>query len=141
MASKGLNIEINGADAVIRLLKGLPKEVEDIVSVEIEVGVQDIRTDAMSLIPVDTGRARNSINAESKGMSGEVSVDVEYAGYLEWGTGGEVDVPAGWEEMAEKWRGQGKRTVNMPPRPFLRPAFEKAVPNIVKNIGNEIDRL
>lgn len=140
MASKGVSIEIEGADALISFLGGLSGQVTDIVSDEIEAGVEQIRNDAIQLAPVDTGRLRTSIQAEASGLSGEVKTNVEYAGYMEFGTGGNVDVRPGWEEIAEKYRGKGERTVNIAPRPFMRPALEKNTPEIMKQINDRIGK-
>lgn len=136
----GVNIEIEGADALIGFLGGLSDQVADIVSEEIEAGVQSIREDAVKLAPVDTGRLRSSIQAEASGLNGEVKTNVEYAGYMEFGTGGNVDVKPGWEEIAEKYRGKGERTVNIAPRPFMRPALEKNAPEIMNQINDRIGK-
>lgn len=140
MASKGVKIEIEGADALIRYLGGFNDQIAEIVSEEIEIGVEMIRNGAIQLAPVDTGRLRTSIQAEASGLSGEVKTNVEYAGYMEFGSGGSVDVRPGWEEIAEKYRGKGERTVNIVPRPFMRPAFEKNVPEIMDQINDRIGK-
>lgn len=137
--AKGLKIQVQGADALIKGLKKLSIAAKSIIEEEIEVGVQDIRTDAVLAAPVDTGRLRSSINAESKGLEGKVSTNVPYAGYMEFGTGGEVDVQPGWEDIAEQYRGKGERTVNIAPRPFMRPALENNAPKIIGNINKRID--
>lgn len=131
-------IEIQGAEALIKGLNKIAISVQSIVEEEIEVGVQDIRTDAVNAAPVDTGNLRASIQAESEGLEGEVFTRVPYAGYMEFGTGGDVDVPEGWEEVAEQYRGQGIRTVNITPRPFMNPAFEANAPKIIDNINRRI---
>lgn len=137
-----LKIEIQGAEALIKGLNRLALSVQSIIEEEIEVGVQDIRTDAVNAAPVDTGLLRASIQAESEGLEGEVYTKTPYAGYMEFGTGGGVDVPEGWEEVAEQYKGQGIRTVNITPRPFMNPAFEANAPKIVdtinKRIGDEL---
>lgn len=133
-----VRIEIQGAQAVIKGLNGLVENARYIVEEEIEIGVQDIRTDAVVAAPVDTGALRASIQAESQGLEGEVYTKSPYAGYMEFGTGGEVDVPEGWEEVAEQYRGQGVRTVNIKPRPFMAPALEANAPKIVGNINKRI---
>lgn len=137
--AKGLKIEVQGAKALVKGLKKLSVQARAIVEEEIEIGVQDIRTDAVLNAPVDTGRLRSSIQAESQGLQGEVSTNVPYAGPMEFGTGGEVDVKPGWEEIAEQYRGKGERTVNIRPRPFMYPAMEKNTPKIIKNINKRID--
>lgn len=133
-----VRIEIQGANALIKGLQELSSSVEQIVSEEVEIGTEDIRTDAVANVPVDTGLLRASINAESSGMAGEVYTKTPYAGYQEFGTGGDVDIPEGWEQVAEQYRGRGERTVNMPPQPFMNPAFERNAPKIVERINDRI---
>lgn len=87
--------------------------------------IQNIETEAITNAPVDLGILRSSINGEVEGLNGVVGTPVEYAPYLEFGTGGLVDVPAGLEDYAIKFKGAGIKQVNMPPRPYLIPAFKK----------------
>lgn len=87
--------------------------------------IQNIETDAISMAPVDLGILRSSINGEVDGLNGVVGTPVKYAPYMEFGTGGLVDVPAGLEDYAMKFKGAGIKQVNLFPRPFLIPAFKK----------------
>lgn len=73
------------------------------------------------------GTLRNSItfNVETDGPSAELSVgtNVEYAPYVELGTGPYFDPPPEWEQFGTtKGSGIGKGYVR--PRPYLRPAIE-----------------
>lgn len=72
------------------------------------------------------GTLRNSITFEvhTDGEVGAVSVgtNVEYAPYVELGTGPYFDTPPAWlEYVSEKGSGAGSGYVR--PRPFLRPAI------------------
>ena len=87
--------------------------------------IQNIETDAISSAPVDLGILKSSINGEVSGLNGAVGSTVKYSPYVEFGTGGLVDVPAGLEDYAIKFKGAGVKQVNMPPQPFLIPAFKK----------------
>lgn len=137
--AKALKIEVQGAKALIKGLKKLSIDARSIVEEEIEVGVQDMRTDAVANAPVDTGLLRASITAQSQGLEGEVSTNVPYAGPMEFGTGSEVNIQPGWEDIAEQYRGKGIRTVNIRPQPFMYPALEKNAPQIIKTINKRID--
>ena len=46
-----------------------------------------------------------------------------YAPFVEFGTGGLVEVPNELKEMAIKFKGKGIKEVNLPARPFLYPAL------------------
>lgn len=88
--------------------------------------VQNIETEATSnLTAVDLGILKSSINGEVDGLNGIVGSTVRYSPYIEFGTGGLVDVPAGLEDYAIKFKGAGIKQVNLFPRPFLIPAFKK----------------
>lgn len=87
--------------------------------------IQNIETEAISSAPVDLGILRSSINGEVDGLNGAVGTPMRYAPYLEFGTGGLVDVPTGLEDYAIKFKGSGIKQVNIPPRAYLIPAFKK----------------
>lgn len=87
--------------------------------------IQNIETEAISSAPVDLGILRSSINGEVDGLNGVVGSTVRYSPFIEFGTGGLVDVPAGLEDYAIKFKGAGIKQVNIPPRPYLIPAFKK----------------
>lgn len=57
------------------------------------------------------------------GFTGEVSVRVPYAPYVEFGTGNLVKVPQELRDYAMQFKGRGIRQVNLPARPYLSPAF------------------
>jgi phage gpG-like protein len=72
---------------------------------------------------VDSGRLRSSIQAKPAGlMKCIVGTDVFYASYVEHGTYGSRDQP------------YVDHPVGMAPRPFLRPAFEKARVELIANL-------
>lgn len=87
--------------------------------------IQNIETEATAMAPVDLGILKSSINGEVDGMNGIIGTPVKYAPFMEFGTGGLVDVPAGLEDYAMKFKGAGIKQVNLFPRPFLIPAFKK----------------
>lgn len=70
------------------------------------------------------GTLRNSITHRvTGGDTLEVGSSVEYAPYVELGTGPHFVPPPEWERFeAEKGKGVGKAYVK--PRPFIRPAIE-----------------
>lgn len=59
-------------------------------------------------------------------MKGETGFTVKYSPYVEFGTGGLVDVPQGLEDYATQFKGEGLKQVNLPARPYLfNSAFEE----------------
>lgn len=91
-----------------------------------------VQSDAKRLVPVDTGRLRNSITIESvvteTGAEASVGSNVEYAPYMEYGTGRRGDTTV--EHRQDR--------LGVPPHPYLRPALEVNRENIRAIIGNEI---
>lgn len=112
------------------------EEVEDFL----HEAIQNTETEAVSAAPVDTGFLRNSSYAEVEGLEGVVGFRVHYAPYMEFGTGGLVDVPAGLEEYAAKYEGTGAKQINIRPQPFLYPAWKnntiKFLENLKKMLNN-----
>ena len=72
----------------------------------------------------DKGTLKQSIKSESKGKTVEVIAGAHYAPYVEFGTGGMVDlddmlqlgIPASY---AAQFKGKGIKEVNLPARPFF----------------------
>lgn len=92
---------------------------------------------AKKLCPVDTGALRNSITHEVEdGKTVKVGSAINYAPYVELGTGPHYEAPPGWMENNGKrgrgldhWRYQdafGEWHTGYPqyPRPYIRPALE-----------------
>ena len=100
--------------------------------------VQNIETEAVTMAPVDLGVLRASINGEVDGLNGIIGTPVKYAPYMEFGTGGLVDVPEGLEDYAMKFKGAGIKQVNLFPRPFLIPAFKKHTTKMLEEL-NKLD--
>ncbi len=96
--------------------------------------VQNIETEATSLAPVDLGILKSSINGEVDGLNGIVGTPVKYAPFMEFGTGGLVDVPEGLEYYAMKFKGAGIKQVNLFPRPFLMPAARKNITKMIEEL-------
>jgi HK97 gp10 family phage protein len=107
------------------------------VSNEINASALKIYTDAKREVKVDNSTLRSSIaiNPDSKGsLTYSVEARAKYAPYVEFGTGGLVDVPAGYEDFAIQFKGKGIRKVNLRARPFLIPAFEQEKPKLIKRL-------
>lgn len=93
--------EIKGLDEFNTKLKEMKEEYPDHLD-----NAMDDTADAISLmaqikVPVDTGRLRASINVGREYLRKSIGTNVEYAGYVEFGTSGQK------------------------PQPYLRPAYEE----------------
>ena len=109
-------------------------------------GLDIVRTAQKSVV-VDKGTLKQSIGAEASGKKVSVYAKAHYAPYVEFGTGGLVDlndmqqlgIP---ESYAMQFKGEGKREVNLPARPFffssVRIEYKKMLERITKKIKNRL---
>jgi HK97 gp10 family phage protein len=77
-------------------------------------------------------------NYSEKGFSVRIGTALHYAPYVEFGTGTMVNVPAGLEDFAMQFKGAGIKEVNLPPRPFLFPAFEENIETFIEQLEKMI---
>lgn len=116
---------LKGLDKLLKDLDNMPAELENAVDSIVEDNARQLERSAKRFAPVDTGKLRQSIIAAKSGeLSWKVYVGEKYGAYIEFGTGGLVQVPEELREMALKFKGKGVRTVNLRPQPYLYPAFE-----------------
>lgn len=108
-----MNIEID-ISSVLDDLEGLVDNADTIVSNEINKTAYKIERDAKQLCPVDTGRLKGSITTNPGHLEAEVGTNVEYAGFVEFGT-----------------RYQSAQ-------PYIIPAFESNVEGIEDRIAGDL---
>ena len=136
-----LKFDIRGFDEI---KKAIDKRVEAVtvgVDKEMDKAVLEINAKQIQYTPVDTGRLRgaNSYNL-SQPLNKTIENPVDYAGYIEFGTGGLVNVPPGLEDQALPWKGAGIRKVNMRPQPFFFRTFFEEAPKMLARIKNIISQ-
>lgn len=129
---------IEGLVEIIETLNKL-ENTESIVS-GIEQGCAAVERDAKKKAPKNTGELKRSITSkvenEGRQVVGEVFTPLEYAPYVEYGTGlfaekgGRKDVP--WHYMDEK--GEWHSTNGQRPQPFMRPALQENRERILEYI-------
>jgi HK97 gp10 family phage protein len=133
---------IEGLDALITRLGKLAPEIAKEVAMEVNASALAIQSKARRDVVVDNGILRNSIQLKEVNTGDKIMYTVgsrlKYAPYVEFGTGGTVNVPAGYEDFAIQFKGKGIRKINLRPRPYLIPAFESEIPVLRKNIQNVI---
>lgn len=124
--------EIFGLNAVLGQFDELSKELEKEIGEAVQETTLEIAYDAKRDAAVDLGTLQQSINAgyNASKLEGTVNVNAPHGPYIEFGTGGLVDIPEGFEEMASQFKGSGKRQINLPARPFLIPAAYVGIKNL-----------
>ncbi len=131
-----ITANISGLKELEKKLSKLGKEVEEGTANEINTSALTIQRNAKRNVVVDNGFLRNSISLEpiSK-LTYSVEAKAKYAPYVEFGTGGLVEIPNGYQEFAALFKGRGIRKVNLRARPFLIPAFETEIPQLMKRLN------
>ncbi len=140
-----ISFRIEGLDALIKRMGKLAPEIAKEVAMEVNASALAIQSKARRSVAsnsTDKGRLVGSIQLKeiNKGDKLVYSVGsrLKYAPYVEFGTGGTVNVPAGYEDFAIQFKGKGIRKINLRARPYLIPAFESEIPILRKNIQNVI---
>ena len=117
---------IKNINSVISELRKYSKEAEQLIEGITEQSARKIEKDAKQYAPANFGKLGQSINAFKESSSNWVIVaGAPYAAYVEFGTGGLVNVPAELKDIAITWKGKGIRKINLRPRPYMYPALLK----------------
>lgn len=119
-------------DKLARRLQQLGGDLPGTVKLGMANALEQVRSSAEQLCPVDTGLLRGSLNTDtaetSTEVTGKVFTNVEYAPYVEYGTGQEGSAspspPKSPKDISyrEDWNG-------MPAQPFLYPALTQNASN------------
>lgn len=99
----------------------------------------DLHRRAMRSAPVDYGYLRSHIymTFSNDGLGSMVYTAVRYAPYQEFGTGkyAKYGILPGYEAYARQFKGQGKRKVNIYPRMYFFPHFERTKKEFIKDLN------
>lgn len=100
-----------------------------------------LEREAKKKAPKDTGNLRRSITSEVSGDEGIVYTPLEYAPYVEYGTG--IFAEGGGRQDAWSYQddeGNWHTTRGQKPQPFMRPALDENRDKIVEIVAREITR-
>ena len=129
------NISLNGIDEVIDKLTLFTDT--DAVNSALGEACALVERSARQKAPKGSGDLRRSITSEVKDLVGYVFTPLEYAPYVEFGTGlfaengnGRQEVPWCYKDEEGKWH----TTSGMYPHPFLRPALYENRKKILEKI-------
>ena len=109
-----------------------------------KTGMEIVRL-AKRSAPVDNGALKQSISAQRSGKSINVVAAAHYAPYVEFGTGGRVDltdmtqlgIPTSY---AAQFKGKGIRDINLPARPFFFSSARIGFKNLLNRLNGEIKK-
>ena len=119
---------VTNLKSVLKSLEKFGDEAKQMISDTTGAVAHEIEADAKRKAPYKDGLwfLRNQIfTKEVDALNYEIVAGAYYSAYMEFGTGGLVNVPSEMKDIAIKFKGKGVKQVNITPRPFLYPAFVK----------------
>ena len=120
-------MEIKGLNSVLANIRKYGKEAEKDIEGVTELVARNIEKNAKQLAPANFGKLGQSIQAVKDNSLNWIieagGVIAPYAPFVEFGTGGLVNVPNELKDQAIKFKGKGIKQVNLRPRPYLYPAL------------------
>lgn len=134
------DVKIEGMEEVFKMLDKVvdPKALGE----GLQKACALVERTAKQNAPKDTGALRRSISSRIEGTTGIVFTPLEYAPYVEYGTGlfategGRKDVP--WHYQDDK--GEWHSTNGQKPQPFLKPALDSNRAQIKKLLAGGIKK-
>lgn len=136
-----MSIEIEGLNSVLQALELTnPQKINAALGKACAL----VERSAKQKAPKDTGELRRSISSKVENGVGEVFTPLEYAPYVEFGTGlfaeqgGRTDVPWSYQDDSGEWHS----TSGQHPQPFMRPALDEnreAIVRIFREVITEND--
>jgi repressor of nif and glnA expression len=136
--------EIKGVNSVIANLRKYGKEAEKDIQGVTELVARNIEKDAKSGVVANFGKLGQSIQAvkinDYNWAIEAGGVLAPYAPFVEFGTGGLVQVPNELKEIAIKFKGKGIRQVNLRARPYLYPALLRGRTQYLDKLKKVLDK-
>lgn len=136
-----MNVEVKGVDELIVKLQNMADESK--IQQQIGLACALVERSAKMKAPKDTGALRRSITSKVDGLTGIVFTPLEYAPYVEYGTGlfaengaGRKDVPWNYQDDKGEWHS----TRGQKPQPFMRPALNENRTEIIRIIKEGLDK-
>ena len=127
-------IELEGAEELIKRLERLGGEEQ--LNKSLGQACAIVERAAKQLAAKDTGELRRSITSKVENKQGIIFTPLEYAPYIEYGTGlfaeegGRQDVPWNYQDDKGEWHS----TSGMKPQPYMRPALNENREEILRII-------
>ena len=128
-----MNVEFEGAEKLMARLDKMSDEAT--LKKSLETAALLVERSAREKAPKDTGALRRSIRSKVEGLEGIVYTPLEYAPYIEYGTGlfaekgnGRKDVPWNYQDDKGNWHS----TSGLKPHPIMRPSLDENREKILK---------
>ena len=132
-----MSIRLEGMEELLKLL-----EEKGNVDLSEPLGKACALVEAAAIqnAPKGTGELRRSIRSKVEDNKGIIFTPLEYAPYVEYGTGlfaedgGRTDVPWSYQDDSGEWHS----TSGQHPQPFMRPALDENREDIIRIIKEGI---
>lgn len=125
-------VKVEGIKELAVELEGMASE--HLMGKQLDKALLVVEEAARKKAPKDSGALKRSITSDRTGLTGMVYTPLEYAPYVEYGTGlyaengGRKDVPWFYEDD----EGKGHKTSGQHPQPFMRPALDENREKVTK---------
>ena len=128
-----MGVSVDGSEVIIQLDNISSNILPDAIRKALEQSCLIVEGDAKTKCPVDSGQLRQSINHKVEDNAGWVSTNVEYAPYVEIGTGIYSSEGGGRQTswVYQDAKGEWHRTSGSKPQPFMKPALEQNTSKII----------
>jgi HK97 gp10 family phage protein len=137
-------MQLKGINSVIADLRKYGKEAEKDIEGVTELVARNIEKYAKQSAPANFGKLGQSIKAvQESPLNWTVEaggVIAPYAPFVEFGTGGLVNVPTELKEQAIKFKGRGIKQINLRARPFLYPALIRGREEYLTKLKKVLDK-
>jgi HK97 gp10 family phage protein len=137
-------MEIKGVNTVIANIRKYGKEAEKDIEGVTELTARNIEKYAKQSAPADFGKLGQSIQAvKDNPLNWKVEaggIIAPYAPFVEFGTGGLVEVPEELKDQAIKFKGKGIKQINLRARPFLYPAYLRGKVEYLDKLKKVLDK-
>ncbi|WP_346879305.1 HK97-gp10 family putative phage morphogenesis protein [Clostridium sp. UBA7791] len=148
-------MSINGVDSLMKKLNALGGNANKVLETSIAKQTKLVQGEAKDLCPVDSGdlqqRIYTDVKSQQSKVIGKVFTNVEYAAYVEFGTGkkgeesGGDKYPGPLSYKEDKWLVNipdvGPRWIEgQPAQPFMYPALKNNEELVKKNIASDLEK-
>ena len=139
-----IDIQCEGIERLLGRFQQMGLNSEPFLDRAVEKGAYRLQAEIKPLVPVDEGTLRNSISVEKTGhLQYSVGTNLEYAPYVEYGTGklGDPSVPHTekpyWRYFSDKL-GHWVTTSGQPAKHFMPNGFENGKDEAVETVRKEL---
>lgn len=130
--AKDTTVRVEGLDNILEAIDNIASGDE--IKQRLGIACALVERAAKENAPKDNGELRRSITSKVEGLTGIVFTPLEYAPYVEYGTGlfaevaGRKDTPWSYQDEEGNWHS----TSGQKPQPFMRPALNDNRVQILK---------